>query len=158
LPPAARADVDVIYRNAKHLSNLIDDVLDLSQIDAGRMGLSKERIDLRTVAAEAINAIARLYEVRGLTLTNEIPANLPPVYADRTRIRQVLINLLNNAARFTPHNSTSVRAHCARTDLVVEVADTGMGIAEEDIPKVFEEFRQLDGTTRRTHDGSGLGL
>jgi signal transduction histidine kinase/DNA-binding response OmpR family regulator len=158
LPPASRADVDVIYRNAKHLSNLIDDVLDLSQIDAGRMGLSKERIDLRTVAAEAINAIARLYEVRGLTLTNEVPPDLPPVYADRTRIRQVLINLLNNAARFTPRGGASVGAHRGPTDLVVEVADTGVGIAEEDIPKVFEEFRQLDGTTRRSHDGSGLGL
>src|SRR5581483_2122963 len=158
LSPSSRADVDVIYRNAKHLSNLIDDVLDLSQIDVGRMGLTKERADLRGIAAEAVTAIARLYEVRDLTLANEVPSDLPPVYVDRTRIRQVLINLLNNAARLTPSGGTTIRARVEENSVVVVVADTGVGIAPEDIPKVFEEFRQLDGTTRRAHDGSGLGL
>ncbi len=158
LSPEARADVDVIYRNARHLSNLIDDVLDLSQVDAGRMGLHKERTALAPIVAEAISAVARLYEARGLTLHSEVPDDLPPVYVDRTRIRQVLINLLNNAARFTPSGGATVSAGLAEGSLVVHVADTGVGIAAEDIPKVFEEFRQLDGSTRRPHDGSGLGL
>ncbi len=158
LPPTVRADVDVIYRNAQHLSNLIDDVLDLSQVDAGRMGLTKERASLAAIAGEAISAIARLYEARRLWLTSEVSEALPDVYVDRTRVRQVLINLLNNAARFTASGGATVRAHQEERSLVVEVADTGVGIAPEDIPKVFEEFRQLDGTTRRAHDGSGLGL
>src|SRR5579884_4193124 len=158
LSPSMRADMDVIYRNALHLSNLIDDVLDLSQVDAGRMGLHKERVCLSTIVSEAVSAIARLYEARGLTLTNEVPDDLPPVYVDRTRIRQVLINLLNNAARFTSSGGAKVRARQEGANLVVEVADTGVGIAPEDLPKVFEEFRQLDGSTRRPHDGSGLGL
>jgi CheY-like chemotaxis protein len=122
------------------------------------MGLSKEMVDLRSVVGEAITAIARLYEVRGLTLANEVSSDLPTVFADRTRVRQVLINLLNNAARFTTKGGATVRAHQMDSNLVMEVADTGVGIAQEDIPIVFEEFRQLDGTTRRPHDGSGLGL
>lgn len=158
LSPPVRADLDVIYRNAQHLSNLIDDVLDLSQVDAGRMGLTKERASLAEIVAEAINAISRLYEARGLTLTSEVSEALPAVYVDRTRIRQVLINLLNNAARFTRRGGATVRARHEGGSLIVEVSDTGVGIPAADIPKVFEEFRQLDGTTRRPHDGSGLGL
>ena len=158
LTPEARADVDVIHRNARHLSNLIDDVLDLSQVDAGRMGLTKERACLSTIAGEAINAVNRLYEVRGLVLTNLISEDLPTVYVDRTRIRQVLINLLANAARFTATGGASVTGEVIEGSIAVHVVDTGVGIAPEDIPKVFEEFRQLDGTTRRQHDGSGLGL
>ncbi len=158
LSPSMRADMDVIYRNALHLSNLIDDVLDLSQVDAGRMGLHKERVCLSTIVTEAVSAISRLYEARGLTLTNEVSDDLPTVFVDRTRIRQVLINLLNNAARFTSNGGATVRARQDGANLVVEVADTGVGIAPEDLPKVFEEFRQLDGSMRRPHDGSGLGL
>lgn len=157
-PPAFRADVEVIHRNARHLSALIDDVLDLSQVDAGRMGLHKERADLATIAEEAAGAVARLYQARGLTVKSAVPADLPPVYVDRTRIRQVLINLLNNAARFTPKGGTTICARAEDGNVVVDVSDTGVGIAAADIPKVFEEFRQLDGTTRRPHDGSGLGL
>ncbi|HLZ10102.1 MAG TPA: ATP-binding protein, partial [Chloroflexota bacterium] len=144
--------------NARHLSNLIDDVLDLSQVDAGRMGLTKERVPLSTVAGEAISAVNRLYEVRGLTLTNRVSEDLPAVYVDRTRIRQVLINLLANAARFTTTGGAWITALLRDGNIVVQVVDTGVGIAPEDIPKAFEEFRQLDGTTRRQHDGSGLGL
>lgn len=158
LSPTMRADVDVIHRNALHLSNLIDDVLDLSQVDAGRMGLHKERACLSTIVAEAVSAISRLYEARGLTLANEVPDDLPALFVDRTRVRQVLINLLNNAARFTTSGGATVRARQDGQNIVVEVADTGIGIAPDDLPKVFEEFRQLDGSTRRPHDGSGLGL
>src|SRR5207245_136218 len=106
----------------------------------------------------AITAIARMYEARGLTLVSEVGPDLPLVYVDRTRIRQVLINLLNNAARFTSVGGATVRARITDGNLLMQVADTGIGIAPEDIPKAFEEFRQLDGTTRRTYGGSGLGL
>jgi signal transduction histidine kinase/DNA-binding response OmpR family regulator len=158
LSPEARADVDVIHRNARHLSNLIDDVLDLSQVDAGRMGLTKERVSLSAIVNEAISAVARLFEARGLTLRSEVADDLPMLFVDRTRIRQVLINLLNNASRFTPAGGATISAGQSGANLIVSVVDTGVGIAPEDIPKVFEEFRQIDGSTRRPHDGSGLGL
>jgi signal transduction histidine kinase/DNA-binding response OmpR family regulator len=158
LTPEARADVDVIYRNARHLSNLIDDVLDLSQVDAGRMGLTKERVALAAIVNEAIAAVARLFEARGLTVCSTVGSDLPPLFVDRTRIRQVLINLLNNASRFTVTGGATISAIQSGGNAIVRVADTGVGIAPEDIPKAFEEFRQLDGSTRRPHDGSGLGL
>lgn len=157
-PPALRADVEVIHRNARHLSALIDDVLDLSQVDAGRMGLHRERVDLAEVADEAVGAVSRLYEVRGLTVRNTVSPDLPALFVDRTRVRQVLINLLNNAARFTAQGGSTVQARVEQGNVIVEVSDTGVGIPPTDIPKVFEEFRQLDGSMRRPQDGSGLGL
>jgi signal transduction histidine kinase/CheY-like chemotaxis protein len=158
LPASYRGDVQAIYRNAQHLSTLIDDVLDLSQIEAGRMGLVKEPIDLAQVAQEAVNAIAYLFEEKGLYLRLALPPQLPTVPADRTRVRQVLLNLLNNAARFTDQGGVTIAAQVDEGCVTISVADTGIGIAESDLPKVFEEFRQLDGSIRRRAGGSGLGL
>ncbi len=158
LPPAYRGDVQAIYRNAKHLSNLIDDVLDLSQIEAGRMGLAKEQLSLTEVISEAIAAVSHLFETKGLFLITNLAEDIPPIEADRTRIRQVLINLLNNAVHFTDHGGVTLSVTTDRREVIIAVADTGVGIAEEDLPKVFEEFRQLDGSIRRRSGGSGLGL
>ncbi|MBI2941005.1 MAG: response regulator [Chloroflexi bacterium] len=158
LPPAYRGDVAMIYRNARHLSSLIDDVLDLSQIEAGRMGLRKEYAAVSEIVAEAVGAVTPLFERKRLALTSEVRPDLPNLLVDRARIRQILINLLSNAARFTDQGRVTVTARGQGNDVVVAVADTGPGIAPEDIPKVFEEFRQLDGSTRRRRDGSGLGL
>ncbi|MBX6772268.1 MAG: response regulator [Chloroflexi bacterium] len=93
-----------------------------------------------------------------MRLEVHVPDDLPMVYVDRTRIRQVLINLLNNAARFTDTGGVTITARVDGGDVRVSVADTGIGIAPEDLPKVFEEFRQLDGSLRRRAGGTGLGL
>jgi signal transduction histidine kinase/DNA-binding response OmpR family regulator len=158
LPANYRGDVQAIYRNAKHLSNLIDDVLDLSQIEAGRMGLVKEPISIQAVVAEAISTVSHLFESKRLSLTTKLPDELPLIPADRTRVRQVLINLLNNAARFTDQGGVTITVTADPREVTVAVTDTGIGIAEEDLPKVFEEFRQLDASIRRRSGGSGLGL
>jgi len=158
LPAAYRRDLDAIQRNARHLSGLIDDVLDLGQIEVGRMGLHKEPVAVGEVVAEAASVAARLLEGKGLSLDLRILPDLPEVHVDRTRVRQVLINLLGNAARFTDEGGVVVSAQERGSDVVVHVADTGIGIAAEDIPTVFEEFRQLDGSIRRRAGGSGLGL
>ncbi|HLG52237.1 MAG TPA: ATP-binding protein, partial [Chloroflexota bacterium] len=158
LPELYRRDLEAILRNARHLAGLIDDVLELSQIEAGRMGLVKESVRLSEVVAEAVGAAARLIAGRGLRLEVYVPDDLPMVYVDRTRIRQVLINLLNNAARFTDTGGVTITARVDGGDVRVSVADTGIGIAPEDLPKVFEEFRQLDGSLRRRAGGTGLGL
>ncbi len=158
LPPAYRGDVQAIYRSAAHLSHLIDDVLDLSQIEAGRMGLVKEPIALAEVIAEAANTVSPLFEGKGLSFATRIPPDLPPLEADRTRVRQVLINLLNNAARFTDQGGVTLTASRDERDITVAVADTGVGIAPENLGRLFEEFRQVDGSTRRRYGGSGLGL
>ena len=158
LPPAYRGDLEAIYRNAEHLSHLIDDILDLSQIEAGRMGLVKAPLSPRQVIEEAVATVEHLFTGKGLTLTVDAAADLPTVPADRTRIRQVLINLLTNAARFTQQGGVQVRAHARQSEVVIAVADTGIGIPAEGLVHMFEEFRQVTGPLGKPEKGSGLGL
>jgi len=140
LPPPYRGNVDAIYRSGQHLLSLIDDVLDLSQIEAGRMALTKERINLGEVIEEAVDIVDSFMEAKGLSLQVEVPEDVPLVYADRTRLRQVLLNLLNNSCRFTERGSVTVRVEVEEAEVVVSVADTGVGIPRDTLPHIFEEF------------------
>ena len=158
IPPSLLADLAVVLRNSQHLSSLIDDVLDLSQIQAGQFTLSKERVSLGEMIQAATVAVRPLFESKNLYLETEAAEDLPLVLCDRTRIREVVLNLMSNAGRFTEHGGVRVRAWQEGGDVVVSVADTGPGIAEEDKDKLFQPFQQLDGTLRRRHGGSGLGL
>lgn len=163
LPPAYRTDVNAIYRSARHLSNLIDDVLDLAQIEAGRMGLHKEWISLIDVTHEAVATVSPLYERKRLRLSIDLPDDLPPIYADQTRVRQILINLLSNATRFTSVGGVTVSGSLETPDerhqvIHLVVSDTGIGIDEREIDHLFEEFRQFGDPSERDGEGSGLGL
>ena len=158
IPPALLADMAVILRNSQHLSKLVDDVLDLSQIDAGRMALSKSWVDLRAIAAEAAEAVRPLFQTKGLYLEVDTPATLPQVYCDPTRIRQVMMNLLSNAGRFTVEGGVSVRIWTTEDQLEFSVQDSGPGIDPRDQEHLFEPFQQIDASIRRSHGGSGLGL
>jgi len=158
IPPALLADMAVILRNSQHLSKLVDDVLDLSQIDAGRMALSKSWVDLRAIAAEAAEAVRPLYQTKGLYLEVDAPATIPQVYCDPTRIRQVLMNLLSNAGRFTIEGGVRVRILTTEDRLEFSVQDSGPGIDPRDQEHLFEPFQQIDASIRRSHGGSGLGL
>jgi len=158
LPPALLSDIAAIHLNSQNLARLVDDVLDLSQVEAGRMALSKEWTSLKDVVDEAILAVRALFESKGLYLEAEVPADLPSVFCDSTRIRQVVLNLLSNASRFTEQGGVRIKVRRERGEVLVSVADTGPGIAPEDREKLFEPFQQLDGSIRRRHSGSGLGL
>ncbi|MCP4534139.1 MAG: HAMP domain-containing histidine kinase, partial [Delftia sp.] len=158
LPPALLADIGAIQRNSRHLSRLVDDVLDLSQIEAGRMALNKEWASLPDIIGAATLAVRPLFESKGFYLETDIPPDLPPVFCDSTRVRQVLINLLSNAGRFTERGGVRVRIERAENEIVISVSDTGPGIGVEAQQKLFEPFQQLDSSIRRRHDGSGLGL
>lgn len=158
LPPALLADIGVIRRNSQHLAKLIDDVLDLSQVEAGRMALTREPTCIREIIDEAAEAVRPLYQSKGLYLETDVPKDVPSVLCDRTRVRQVLTNLLANAGRFTQHGGVRVRAWHETDKVLVSVADTGPGIAPEDQKRLFEPFQQLDNSIRRAHGGSGLGL
>jgi signal transduction histidine kinase/CheY-like chemotaxis protein len=158
LPAALLADITAIQRNSQHLAKLVDDVLDLSQIEAGRMALSKEWVSLPAIVDGAVQAVRALFESKGLSLQVEISHGLPPVYCDGTRIRQVVINLLSNAGRFTERGKVRVRVWPENDVVVVSVNDTGPGIAPEDQERLFIPFQQVDSSIRRQHDGSGLGL
>ncbi|MDI7274740.1 MAG: hybrid sensor histidine kinase/response regulator [Anaerolineae bacterium] len=156
-PAALKADLAVILRNSQHLNDLIDDVLDLSQIEAGQMALTRERVALVEIVDSAVEAIQPLFASKSLYLATEVPEEVT-VYCDRTRMREVLLNLLSNAGRFTERGGVRVRARVEGQEVVVSVADTGPGIAPEDQGRLFQPFQQADGSIRRRYGGSGLGL
>ncbi len=158
LPAALLSDIAAIQRNSLHLAKLVDDVLDLSQVEAGRMALSKDWVSLSVIIAEAVQAVSALFDSKGLSLQTEISPDLPLLYCDGTRIRQVVINLLSNAGRFTDEGGVQVRAWRVANEVIVSVADTGPGIDPAHQKRIFEPFEPLDASIRRRHGGSGLGL
>jgi signal transduction histidine kinase/CheY-like chemotaxis protein len=158
LPPALMADLNVILRNSEHLLSLVDDVLDLSQIEAGQMAITKERVDPHEVISAAVTAVLPLYETKGLYLRTNLPAELPSLLCDRTRIREVLLNLLSNAGRFTDRGGVEVHVEAREREIEFSVTDTGPGIAASDADRIFRPFEQLDSSIRRRYGGSGLGL
>jgi signal transduction histidine kinase/CheY-like chemotaxis protein len=151
-------DLEVIYRNSQILSSLIDDVLDLSQIDAGKMALTKEKTAIEEVISEAVTAVQPLFHSKGLYLKVDLPKDLPQIWCDRTRIREVLMNLLSNAGRFTEFGGITLRAESKNANLVVCVADTGPGMTAEEKKRLFRPFEQLDNSIRKRFGGTGLGL
>ncbi|MGH7860599.1 MAG: ATP-binding protein, partial [Candidatus Dormibacteraceae bacterium] len=157
LPLNYQNDLEAIYRNACHISALVDDILDLSQIDADRMALHKDWASLPEIVDEAVATVESLFRDRELTLRTVVADALSRVHVDRTRIRQILINLLSNAARFIDQGGVTIRAEPAGDQVVISVTDTGPGIPAAELPDVFEEFYQVPVTFRR-RGGSGLGL
>ncbi|MNX27716.1 Non-motile and phage-resistance protein [compost metagenome] len=148
-----------ILSGADTLLGLVNDLLDLSRIQAGRFHLSPQPFDFALVAADALSSLQALAEPKHMHLLNEVPQGLPPLVGDAQRIRQVLLNLVNNAIKFTPDEGTiRVRACLDGAVLRCEVQDTGIGIATEDIPKLFKPFSQVDMSSTRPAGGTGLGL
>jgi signal transduction histidine kinase/CheY-like chemotaxis protein len=158
IPQALMADLNVVLRNSQHLSALIDDVLDLSQMEAHQMALAKEWVRLDEMIRAAADAVRPLYASKQLALRLAIAENLPPVHCDPIRIRQVILNLLSNAGRFTDQGEVCVSAWREGNALLVSVSDTGPGIAGADLERIFQPFQQADSSIRKRHSGSGLGL
>ncbi len=156
LPNQYRGDVMAIYRSARHLSDLINDVLDLSQIEAGRLPLRREPSDLGKIVGEACEIMRGLAEAKGLRLDVNLPPEVPLLCLDRTRIRQVLLNLLSNATRFTDCGWIRVSAVVDGDEVQITVEDSGRGIPADRMAHAFEAFSQLD--EERAREGSGLGL
>jgi signal transduction histidine kinase/CheY-like chemotaxis protein len=152
-------DIGEIHRSSVHLLGLVNDVLDLGQIENLEMPLHKEWIDPAHVVDEVQGMMQPAYDRKRLAFETEIEPDLPQVFADHIRIRQVLLNLVNNGLRFTDEGGITVKIQREGTDrLLFCVEDTGQGIAEEDIPKVFEDFQQLETQSWRKREGTGLGI
>ena len=158
LPSSLMTDIIAILRNAQHLSTLVNDVLDLSQVEAGRMAISPTLASMSQTINEAFSTVKGLFESKGLYLKAEVVPDLPLIYFDETRIRQVIINLLSNAGRFTEHGGVTLRCQVVNNEVEIHIADTGPGISKKDQQLVFEPFRQADASIRRRYGGSGLGL
>ncbi|HZB44297.1 MAG TPA: response regulator, partial [Pyrinomonadaceae bacterium] len=148
-----------ILRNGQHLLALINDVLDVSKIEAGRMKIHREHVDLVEVVQGAFAELQSLAERKGLEYRLRVPDRLPLAYTDPLRVRQVVINLLSNAAKFTARGrvEAELAAH-GDAHFRVVVRDTGIGIEAQSLPIIFERFRQVDGSMTRSASGVGLGL
>lgn len=158
LPTALLTDITAIQRSSQHLLALVNDVLDLSQVEAGRMALSKEWTSIEEMVQAAMSVVQSLFNSKGLYLTLEIPQPLPRIYCDQVRIRQVVINLLSNAGRFTSQGGVTISCELEQESVMIRITDTGPGISGEDQKRIFEPFQQADNSTRRVVEGSGLGL
>jgi signal transduction histidine kinase/CheY-like chemotaxis protein len=158
LPPPLLSDIAAIQRNSRHLSKLVDDVLDLSQAESDRMVLSKDWCSLGNIVEEAVIATQVMFDAKGLYLRTTVEGDVPPIFCDSTRIRQVILNLLSNAARFTEKGGVSLKVSRENSHVLVCVADTGPGIPVERQEDLFQPFQQLDSSIRRRYGGSGLGL
>jgi signal transduction histidine kinase len=148
-----------IHDSGQHLLALINDILDLSKIEAGRLELAPSKVDLPTAIANALVLVHERAARKGISLASEIDPALGEIAADERKLKQVLINLLANAIKFTDGGGkVSVRARSAASGVRVEVEDTGIGIAPEHLEVIFEEFRQVTDPTARKQEGTGLGL
>jgi two-component system cell cycle sensor histidine kinase PleC len=154
-----RSYVGDIHRSGLHLLDLINDVLDLSKIDAGHLVLRDETVRIGEIVAACCKLIRGRADESGVRFDAECTADLPTIVADPLRLKQILLNLLSNAIKFTPRGGC-VRLSVSRAggELVLMVVDTGIGMRPEHIPIAFEPFRQIDGSLSRQHQGTGLGL
>ena len=159
LSPAQADMVERILNNGKNLLALINDILDLSKIEAGRLELKQEEFDLNKLIATTIAELRPLAEQKQLPIVFRLQLDNPIVINDSTRVRQILVNLLSNAIKFTDLGSVEISlSQTATNKILIGVQDTGVGIAESDLEHIFEEFRQVDQTSTRQYGGTGLGL
>jgi signal transduction histidine kinase len=148
-----------IFSSGSHLLGLINEILDLSKLEAGQFELHEAEMDLTVVINASIRIVEPQAEKGHVRLSARVEEGLPPLRADERRIRQVLINLLSNAVKFTPEGGR-VRISCLRhgAGVGISIADTGIGMAQDDIPKALEPFGQIDSKLARKYEGTGLGL
>jgi CheY-like chemotaxis protein/nitrogen-specific signal transduction histidine kinase len=156
--PKLRHDIGEIQTSARYLSDLVDDILDLARIEALRMPIRREMTNLERLLHEVRDLAAQLVRDKPTQMRVELHEPLPELYIDRTRIRQVLLNLLANASRFTEQGEIVVRARVEGAEVVVAVSDTGIGIPPEQLGALFAEFRQVESGSQASSRGKGLGL
>jgi CheY-like chemotaxis protein/two-component sensor histidine kinase len=151
-------DLTSIYNSGQHLLSLINSILDMSKIEAGKMDLSFEAVDLHPILKTAISTTTALIKDSPIELHTDIPDSLPAVRADAQRVRQILINLFSNAAKFTEEGTIRLQAEAGSEFVTISVHDTGIGISEEAQQQLFVPFQQVDPSATRRAGGTGLGL
>lgn len=158
IKPEQREPLTIVQRNGRHLLDLINDVLDLSKIEANEMRLSPGPFDLAQVAREALDSIAPAASAKGLALARDLALEQLAIPGDRRRTAQILLNLLSNAVKFTEAGTVTLSLSAGNGKALIAVRDTGPGIAGGDLPRLFREFEQLDVGLGRRNEGTGLGL
>ena len=150
--------LEIIERNGKQLLALINDILDLSKIEAGRMDVSPKLFSIKSTIETITESLEPLAEEKGVEITQQIPEDLPRIESDESRVHQILQNIIGNGVKFTNKGSVTVSASSDTEKVYIKVKDTGIGISNKDLPHIFEEFRQVDGSSSRPFEGTGLGL
>ncbi|HET9253215.1 MAG TPA: ATP-binding protein, partial [Candidatus Eisenbacteria bacterium] len=158
LPEAASETLRVAHRNSLRLLRLVNTLLDFSRIEAGRIEASYEPVDLGTYTAELASVFRSAVERAGLRLMVDCPPSPQPAYVDRDMWEKIVLNLLSNALKFTFEGEIEVTLHDAGSHAELRVRDTGVGIPEADLPRVFERFHRVKQSRSRTHEGTGIGL
>src|SRR2546428_12465 len=149
-----------IESNGRHLLTIINEILDISRIEAGRMPLQVSKFRIPELVGEVKAELEPIIVRSKLSVTLNVARDLPSLFTDRQKVKQILLNLLSNALKFTHHGAVTISAHADKRDRIVQlsVTDTGIGIAPSDQEKIFEDFRQLDNSPTRAYGGTGLGL
>ncbi len=158
LPPAVVADLREIRRSGEHLLGLINDILDLARVEVGRIELNRVALPLAPLLDEMLRTARGLLKDRPIRVRGEYDGALPPVLADETRVRQVLLNLVSNACKFTNVGEVTLGVHADGPELTIWVRDTGIGIAAADQARIFNHFEQVEDSYLRPHPSTGLGL
>lgn len=150
--------IDVIGRNGKHLLMLINDILDISRIEAGKEEINLSRFSINKLSEQLITLIKPLATEKKIAISNEVSVNIPEIVSDYGKCVHILQNLVGNAVKFTDKGEVSINAKIINNEAYISVVDSGIGISEENLKHIFEEFRQADGSTSRKYGGTGLGL
>ena len=158
LPAKQYENLEKILVSAERLLALINDILDLSKIEAGRMELHPVSFALGPLVDGCLRTVEPMVKSEKLRLVKDVEADLPPLFTDEDRLHQILVNLLGNAVKFTEEGTIRVTARHRDGQVAIAVADTGIGIPEEALERIFEEFHQVDNSTTRQYSGTGLGL
>lgn len=157
-PVILRRDVYQIYNSSRHLMGMIDDILDLSRFEMTGFKLNWEETDINSLLTDTIDIASGLFRGQAIQLELVVEPDLPAIEIDRTRIRQVVLNIFGNAQRYVKKGTVKIEAKRRKSDILISISDTGPGIPEEKIPHLFEEFYQADSSIRRQDGGVGLGL
>jgi len=153
-----KKQLSMVSGSAKHLLALINDILDISKIEAGQIELAPSEFHVSALIQEVVKTLTPMAETKGLEMIVSISPQVGEIHSDRRRVEQILVNLVNNAIKFTEQGEVRIEAQIVDGHLQVSVQDTGIGIKEEDMGKLFQPFRQIDDSGQRRHEGTGLGL
>ena len=153
-----KKQLGMVGDSASHLLNLINDVLDISKIEAGQLQVRREPFDLREAIEKAVRTAQPLADKKGITLGLDMAPGVGTITSDRRRVEQILLNLLSNAIKFTDEGWVRVECWAGGGEVTVKVSDTGIGVKSEDMDRLFKPFRQIDSGITRRYEGTGLGL
>jgi len=150
--------LEIIERNGKDLLALISDILDLSKIEAGRVDINPKLMAPRSIVETIAESLAPVAEEKGIQINSEFPDKFPQIESDETRVHQILQNIIGNAVKFTDEGGVNISGRTDKENIYIAISDTGIGIPQEQLHHIFEEFRQIDGSSSRKYEGTGLGL